>query len=541
MTTKAIRLDQPTSRQLLARVLDEPSLVATVQALEPRSLGKLIRHIGLEDCGEIVSLATTEQIKQVFDEDLWKSERPGKDEAFDADRFALWLEVMLEAGEDFVAQKLVDLPEELVTLAFYKHFLVIKIDAVAVEEDREGDYLTDKAIESCLYQEMGDYHLISRQQEGWDTIVAILLALDKHDRAFLERVLEHCFAMSSEYIEENGGLYDVLTSDELLESDLAADREDRRAREGFIAPSAATSFLNLGRIIAPKEVLADKRDPVTRAYFRELAPPTRTLVAKAPRALPASAGASALEQLVNTLDQDELPRDPRSHFLLEAKPGRGTTAADALFKQSLLALAAAAPKLHSERMAELAYLCNVLVAACEIDGRSFRPFEAVVAVAAVCNLGLEHLVKAEAGAEAGGLEEHAHALLEREGADKIFRVGWRILHCQIAMATCEAVARAFTARAHRAKNANARVTMERGAKFVRLKFETEKPWLARSRLVDLDVDPETLTALDALLGECPYLVGPVAAGAGGYQLDRVRQFVSNEAQIRRVSAFLEKL
>jgi len=47
----------PGPQQLLARILDEPELVRAVQALEPRALGRLIDHVGLEDAGELVALA----------------------------------------------------------------------------------------------------------------------------------------------------------------------------------------------------------------------------------------------------------------------------------------------------------------------------------------------------------------------------------------------------------------------------------------------------------------------------------------------------
>jgi len=139
MTNRHLRVDRASPRQLLARILDEPSLVATVQNLPPRTLGRLINRVGLEDSSEIISLATTEQIKQIFDDDLWKSDRPRSDEAFDADRFALWLEVMLEAGEGFVAQKLLELPEDMVTLALHRHLLVLDMDQRRAEmEDRRS-------------------------------------------------------------------------------------------------------------------------------------------------------------------------------------------------------------------------------------------------------------------------------------------------------------------------------------------------------------------------------------------------------------------
>ncbi|MBN2574866.1 MAG: UTP--glucose-1-phosphate uridylyltransferase [Deltaproteobacteria bacterium] len=75
--------------------MEQPNLVAAIEALPAPALGKLIDHVGLEDAGEIVALATTEQIRRILDDDLWRSEGPGQDESFAADRFALWLEIML--------------------------------------------------------------------------------------------------------------------------------------------------------------------------------------------------------------------------------------------------------------------------------------------------------------------------------------------------------------------------------------------------------------------------------------------------------------
>src|SRR5512143_507786 len=88
------------SGRLLARLLDSPHLTEIVRRLEPKRLHQLIRQCGLEECGEILALATTEQLTRVFDEDLWTSAQPGRDEEFDADRFALWLEVLAELGSE---------------------------------------------------------------------------------------------------------------------------------------------------------------------------------------------------------------------------------------------------------------------------------------------------------------------------------------------------------------------------------------------------------------------------------------------------------
>src|SRR3954470_7055814 len=119
---------RPSSRKLLARVLETPELGAQLQSLPGPVLGKLIDYVGLEDAGELVALATTDQLAQIFDEDLWRSSRAGEDPRFDAERFLLWLEIMLEAGERVVAERLAELPQELVTLAFHRHLLVISFD-----------------------------------------------------------------------------------------------------------------------------------------------------------------------------------------------------------------------------------------------------------------------------------------------------------------------------------------------------------------------------------------------------------------------------
>ena len=50
-------------------------------------------------------MATPEQLTGVFDLDLWRSDQPGLEEQFDADRFGLWLEVLVESGVDVAARK----------------------------------------------------------------------------------------------------------------------------------------------------------------------------------------------------------------------------------------------------------------------------------------------------------------------------------------------------------------------------------------------------------------------------------------------------
>ena len=433
-------LSTTSSRALLARILDQPDLPAQVERLPPALLGKLIDRIGLEDAGEILCLASTDQIAQIFDDDLWKNERPGDVERFDAERFLLWLEVMLEAGERFVAQKLVELPEDLVTLAFHRHLLVIDIEAMAVEmaEGGEEAWQLEKALESTLHEELGEYRLIARRHDGWDTLLTAILALDKDHHDTLFKILERCCAMSTEHIEDNGGLYEVLTSEEMLEADVAGDREDRRAEGGYVSPSTAASFLKLAR--TDEGAAADTRDPVTRAYFRGL---TRApLAAKkgageadddaAPgasdrRALPRSASPSApsskpVPSLQRVLAEAGLTEESQVGRLLSA----GATAEEPLVVRAMRVLGESHPALFADRSEELAYLANVLVSGASFRGRRFRPIEALRAAIAACSFGL-HLWTRRALPTDETVREAA-ACLEKVTADGLFRLAHHRLH-----------------------------------------------------------------------------------------------------------------
>src|SRR5215470_6194867 len=95
-------------RTVLARILDTPHLDHIVPRLQPDLLHRVIQSYGLEDCGDLVMLATPEQLTRIFDLDLWRSAQPGTDEQFDPDRFGLWLEVLAEFGASIAAQKVVE-------------------------------------------------------------------------------------------------------------------------------------------------------------------------------------------------------------------------------------------------------------------------------------------------------------------------------------------------------------------------------------------------------------------------------------------------
>lgn len=85
------------------------------------------------------------------------------------------------------------------------------------------------------------------------------MELNQADDAMLDRLLRHFARLSTEYIEDNGGLYDVLTSEEMLAADLAGERQERRQLYGYVSPTSAAAFLELARHRTLAQHMAEKQ------------------------------------------------------------------------------------------------------------------------------------------------------------------------------------------------------------------------------------------------------------------------------------------
>ncbi|MCD6498951.1 MAG: hypothetical protein J7M25_11720 [Deltaproteobacteria bacterium] len=136
MTTNLTR--RPTSSSLLTRLIEAPDLVRRLRRLPAQTFSALVHRIGVEDAGEIIALATTDQIVAAFDEDLFVNDTPGERETFDAHRFIVWLEVLLEAGSDVVAQRVAELSEDFVAHALSSIILVLDYEALMASRFRLG-------------------------------------------------------------------------------------------------------------------------------------------------------------------------------------------------------------------------------------------------------------------------------------------------------------------------------------------------------------------------------------------------------------------
>jgi hypothetical protein len=150
-------------------------------------LHRVIHTCGLEDCGELVALATPGQLAAVFDLDLWRPAEPGLDEQFDADRFGLWLEVMMESGATVAAGKLADVDVDLAIAGFAQHVLVFD-PAVSPSPPTNGEEIPGVgALNEGVSCDVGGYLVVARRTDAWDAIVGVLTAPDGERQAYFRR------------------------------------------------------------------------------------------------------------------------------------------------------------------------------------------------------------------------------------------------------------------------------------------------------------------------------------------------------------------
>jgi hypothetical protein len=372
------------SATLLNQLITADDLVHAVRKLPTPIFNTLIRDIGVEDAGEIIALATTEQLVAAFDEDLFANAQPGEREEFDSARFLIWLEVLLEAGEDVAARRVGELSEDFVTLALSSAICVLKHDTL-VERMRawgEDGLYAEKIIEGSHLEELDGYLLISRIHDGWDAVFSLVLALDRDHRGFLVRVLDRCADITDDYTHDPEDLITVLSCEESLADDVEAEREERRSALGYVEPRAARSFLSLARQPFTTDVAFDGRDSVTRAYFRD-----RTT---APETLPREF--DHRKRIAALLDENH-PNAPSRSIPAPVNELDPVGAGHPSIIAAMRLLNEFEPVSFSKRVEEMQYLSNVLIAGAGTSAhRRFRPVDAAEATLATVGLGAELVV-----------------------------------------------------------------------------------------------------------------------------------------------------
>jgi hypothetical protein len=391
----------------------------------------------MNDAGGLMALTPTALLARALDEAVWR--HLGTQTRFDADVFIDWLEVWINEGEAFTAERLLALDEDMLALCFGA---VVRVEdshvtAFVRGPDDAGEALdpgAGQALDPGAGTALIDRFLVTAHLEDeWDVIHAALMALWSHGPDRLTALLERLTLDDSRPNEE--------LAHGVLHQDAAGAREAQQERAGFVPPSAAQAFLALARALSIDELVTmtdydletarhlrqidfGKRegqreasatgpatDPEPSAGAAESATDTGAVAAHAGTgsgvAATAAAGLWTLLASAGIVDSPAVGR--------LTGPSAGS---ELVLARRLDRLAAADPSGMARVGTELAYLANVLLAGIDFPvTERTREDEARGLAFATANLGLELL-------EARRLDV---ALDEPPGLIRTFLVAWRTL------------------------------------------------------------------------------------------------------------------
>ncbi|MBS1791331.1 MAG: hypothetical protein JST85_26705 [Acidobacteria bacterium] len=546
------RPDALEGRNLLARILDTPHLAQVIPQLQPELLQRVIEHFGLEDCGEIVALATPEQLARVFDLDLWRAAQPGLDEQFDADRFGVWIEVLLETGAAMASQKLAGIDVDLMIAGLAQHALVYDRGAVTPYETLDGELVTFYADAISVHDdgltfEVGSYLLVAKRADSWDAIVEMLMALGERHPDYFDQVMRGCVMLSNAGFEEDG-LDDLLADGEQVMFDLSVDREGRREKQGYVAPAQARAFLQMARELRLDGDVMPPANPLAKAYFQAINETTNAETNKVSNAtglLTAGSDAQpAPEESAKSVtavfellsDAGILPQPPRALLTGEQEHAPPLNEIKARLDFAL----AQNYEAYLTRQEELAYLANVLMAGCSLQTRLFTAQEASDAAIATCNLGLENWPRHWLPANATGLPI---SFLVDHDLIRVFQVGWKILYDTVCMYAAKQLIEVLEQMLCDDRE------IQRGLDKLRIElakhWRAGEPWHARDALDVLAIlDTPAWAALLALIDEYPTLHAVIGASRNSQILSVNTsdfEFISDNSQIASVHEFMRSL
>ena len=506
-------------QHFVTRLLNTPDIARVVPRLAPEVLYRVIERCGLEDCVDLVALATPRQLERVLDFDLWRAPVAGADEAFDAGRFGLWLEVLAQSGAAAAADQLAAMDVELVVDGLAAHVAVFDAAAVAPFTSLDGEQIGGRTFDGAQVCGIGGFVVERRSSSAWDAIVELLTNLQDERPAFFGRVMRGCVAVS-DGAREADGFHVLLNDRDQHRSDLAADRESRRETQGYVAPAQARAFLQ-----AAREPSLDGAQPppdaVARACMRAILqePPAANDDPARPDAPSAPAETSSTESQSVTTVMDVLYEAG-----VLARPRALITAGDT--EGARLALVHAFVDAHVSAAEELAFLANAVLAGCAIQGRPFTPQEASDVVIATCNLGLENWPSAWASRD----------------LVTAFQIGWGLLHRDLCRHAAAALIDVLADLECVDREVQWALQMLR-RDLIRHVRDGE-PWRARQALdAILMLDAPAWAALLALLDECPTLhAGLAASGRPALRVDPAAfTFVARNSEIASARRYLASL
>ena len=416
------------SRQLLRTLTDSPALPAFVRQLRSPALKRLIEHVGVRDAGSLVALTTTKQLREVFEESLWQTLIPGQAETLRPEKFVEWLDVLLEVGSAFAVDRLLDLGDTFVVLNFSPLITVFEASVAAEHQDPPPCpcvlcQLSERGEGFLIF---GDYVVVARHEDEWESIQTVLEGIQDEDPEFLRRVLARCCNAPTVLGYADDG--QALLEDETFE------REQKRERGGFVTPPMAARFLKSTRQATLTELSTQTSyDPISQWYFAQLDVASRTEVHVDGKTSPeteddvdqSTVSRIELRALETALVDAQIIGDEKPLLLTGPADNKETVLP---LQAHLDRLLVTNPTAFTSRLGELVFLANVLMAGSWYRGACFKEDEAAQAALACANLGLDYLLVGQDGRRPADRFEVVVSSLENEpGIVGLFRIGWNLL------------------------------------------------------------------------------------------------------------------
>jgi Family of unknown function (DUF6178) len=145
------------ARQKRDLILSSPDAERLVRSFAPETLFYTLKEIGVADAGDLLSLAIPEQVRWLFDLDCWHKDQPN------LARMREWVEAISEGGRKRLAEGLMGIDLELVSLLLRQYIRVHRLDAPQDVPDAPSDRFVQfdehYLIESIRYDAIHQYLL----------------------------------------------------------------------------------------------------------------------------------------------------------------------------------------------------------------------------------------------------------------------------------------------------------------------------------------------------------------------------------------------
>jgi hypothetical protein len=322
-----------------------------------------------------------------------------------------------------------------------------------------------------------------------------------------------CVRLSNDGYERDG-LHEVLVERDQAMFDLLAAREERRERQGFVAPAEARAFL---------AATNEGRAALFRAHLR----------ATADQEPPSDVADSSTRAGTDDAERDgddDLDLDEAAPRALLGGETDEPVRLERLRTQLDFAREQDGPA-FAMRLQELGYLANVLVSACTIQGRALTPAEGTTAAASLCNLAIGRVVK------------QTDRLLLDHDLLEVFAIGWASVRERVCLRASKRLVDVLgRVRYHDPDTQKALTALRQD---LRRHLRDRMPWRAAGALdVIAILDTPAWAALVGLIAECPVVHAAIPAICERRRtaIDPVAfEFFADDAQLAMVDRFLERL